>query len=43
MKIYITNQVSVKRAYPNPFVDKMQPIDELNMLVLSSAEKLGSP
>ena len=43
MKIQVMNQICVKRVDSNLFVDNMQSIDELSMLVLSSAEKLGSP
>ena len=42
MKIYVTNQVSVKKIDSNFFVDSMQSIDKLSVLVLSSAEKLES-
>ena len=42
-KIQVMNQVSVKRANLNLFVDSMQSIDKLNMLVLSSAKKPGLP
>ena len=37
----MTNQVSVKRVDSNLFVDDIYTIDELSMLVLQSAEKLG--
>ena len=42
MKCSVTNQASVKRADSNLFVAKIL-LDELSMLVLSSAEKPGSP
>ena len=37
------NQVFVKRGDWNLFVDKILSIDASSMLVLSSAENLGSP
>ena len=43
MKIWVTNLVSVKRVYSKLFVDSMKSLDKLSMLMLNSAEKLGSP
>ena len=43
MKIWVTNLVSVRRVYSKLFVDSMKSLDKLSMLILNSAEKLGSP